>query len=74
MSRKRRVLATAQPAHAETGLRVDNGRLRDANGGGVEHLDMVRDFNGGEPTSWGRRIFNGANGIAQTSEEASVHR
>ncbi|WP_236004505.1 cellulase family glycosylhydrolase [Amycolatopsis pittospori] len=42
------------------------------NGGGVEYLDMVTDFNAAQLTSWGQRIFNGANGIKATSREASV--
>ncbi|MFK3980719.1 cellulase family glycosylhydrolase [Micromonospora sp. NPDC050397] len=43
------------------------------NGGGVEYLDMVTNFNAGSLTSWGQRIFNGANGIRQTAREASVY-
>ncbi|MBO4208633.1 glycoside hydrolase family 5 protein, partial [Micromonospora echinofusca] len=43
------------------------------NGGGVEYLDMVTSFNPASLTSWGQRIFNGANGIRQTSREASVY-
>ncbi|GAA3458304.1 cellulase family glycosylhydrolase [Saccharothrix longispora] len=43
------------------------------NGGGVEYLDMVTDFNAAQLTSWGRRIFDGANGIKATSKEASVY-
>jgi mannan endo-1,4-beta-mannosidase len=42
------------------------------NSGGVEYLDMVNNFNGASLTSWGQRIFNGANGIASTAEEASI--
>lgn len=41
------------------------------NGGGVEYLDMVTNFNPAGLTSWGQRIFNGANGIGQTSREAT---
>ena len=41
------------------------------NGGGVEYLDMVTDFDPARLTSWGQRIFNGANGIVQTSREAT---
>ncbi|WP_406674040.1 cellulase family glycosylhydrolase [Nonomuraea sp. N2-4H] len=41
------------------------------NGGGVEYLDMVDDFDPASLTSWGERIFNGANGIGQTSREAT---
>jgi mannan endo-1,4-beta-mannosidase len=43
------------------------------NGGGVEYLDMVTNFNPGALTSWGDRLFNGANGIKATSREASVY-
>ncbi len=43
------------------------------NGGGVEYLDMVTSFDPARLTSWGQRIFNGANGIAQTSREAAVY-
>lgn len=39
------------------------------NGGGVEYLDMVTNFDPAQLTSWGQRIFNGANGIRQTSRE-----
>ncbi len=42
------------------------------NGGGVEYLDMVTAFNPAQPTSWGERIFNGANGIKATAKEATV--
>ncbi|MGN9906699.1 cellulase family glycosylhydrolase [Phytohabitans sp. LJ34] len=41
------------------------------NGGGVEYLDMVTNFNPAQLTSWGTRIINGANGIRQTSRELS---
>jgi mannan endo-1,4-beta-mannosidase len=41
------------------------------NSGGVEYLDMVTGFNPAQLTSWGQRIFNGANGIRQTSRELS---
>ncbi|AYL34687.1 cellulase family glycosylhydrolase [Streptomyces fungicidicus] len=43
------------------------------NGGGVEYLDMVTDFDPARLTSWGERIFDGADGIAATSEEAAVY-
>ncbi|MEU4689477.1 cellulase family glycosylhydrolase [Actinoplanes sp. NPDC023714] len=42
------------------------------NGGGVEYLDMVTNFNASALTTWGQRIFNGANGIKATAKEASV--
>ena len=43
------------------------------NGGGVEYLDMVTGFNPAQLTSWGERIFNGANGIRATSREATIY-
>jgi mannan endo-1,4-beta-mannosidase len=43
------------------------------NGGGVEYLDQVVNFNVGQLTDWGRRLFNGANGIAATAKEASIY-
>ncbi|MGW5556787.1 cellulase family glycosylhydrolase [Micromonospora sp. NPDC003944] len=42
------------------------------NGGGVEYLDLATNFNPANLTDWGRRLFNGANGIRQTAREASV--
>ncbi|TDB78655.1 cellulase family glycosylhydrolase [Micromonospora sp. KC721] len=39
----------------------------------VGYLDMAVNFNPNNLTSWGQRIFNGANGIRQTSREASVY-
>ncbi|GGQ85396.1 cellulase family glycosylhydrolase [Streptomyces pilosus] len=43
------------------------------NGGGVEYLDMVTNFDPARPTAWGTRLFDGADGIAATSEEAAVY-
>ncbi|MCP2322756.1 mannan endo-1,4-beta-mannosidase [Hamadaea flava] len=43
------------------------------NGGGVEYLDMVTNFNPSALTSWGQRIFNGANGIVATAREAAIY-
>ncbi|WP_430791622.1 cellulase family glycosylhydrolase [Actinoplanes sp. G11-F43] len=43
------------------------------NGGGVEYLDMVTDFNPAQLTSWGQRLFNGANGIKATSKQATIY-
>ncbi|SFD97825.1 mannan endo-1,4-beta-mannosidase [Actinopolyspora alba] len=43
------------------------------NSGGVDYLDMVRDFDPNQLTPWGERIINGPNGIRETSEEASVY-
>ncbi|WP_062344095.1 cellulase family glycosylhydrolase [Herbidospora yilanensis] len=42
------------------------------NGGGVEYLDQVTNFNPNQMTSWGTRLFNGANGIASTAEECTM--
>ncbi|MDB1087583.1 cellulase family glycosylhydrolase [Streptomyces sp. ACA25] len=42
------------------------------NGSPVEYLDMVNNFNPNSLTSWGERLFNGPNGIAETSREAAV--
>ncbi|MGX1246242.1 mannan endo-1,4-beta-mannosidase [Streptomyces pseudovenezuelae] len=35
-------------------------------------LDLVLNFDPAQMTAWGQRIFNGANGIAQTAKEATV--
>ncbi|CAM3539980.1 cellulase family glycosylhydrolase [Kibdelosporangium persicum] len=43
------------------------------NSGGVEYLDMVTGFNPNSLTPWGERILNGANGIRQTSREATIY-
>ncbi|MFF9853447.1 cellulase family glycosylhydrolase [Streptomyces litmocidini] len=43
------------------------------NGGGVEYLDLAADFDASRLTPWGQRLFNGADGIRQTSREASVY-
>ncbi|MGX1134647.1 mannan endo-1,4-beta-mannosidase [Streptomyces glaucescens] len=42
------------------------------NGGGVEYLDLVQGFDASRPTAWGQRLFDGADGIKATAEEASV--
>ncbi|SEG98313.1 mannan endo-1,4-beta-mannosidase [Nonomuraea solani] len=43
------------------------------NGGGVEYLDQVTNFDVTQLTSWGQRLFNGANGIAATARQASIY-
>ncbi|CAM5613691.1 cellulase family glycosylhydrolase [Streptomyces griseomycini] len=43
------------------------------NGGGVEYLDMVTNFDPDRLTAWGERLFNGTDGIAATAEEAEVY-
>ncbi|MER5215580.1 cellulase family glycosylhydrolase [Streptomyces sp. NPDC002838] len=62
------ILATAQ----QLGLGY-LGWSWSGNGGGVEYLDMVTSFDPNRLTTWGQRIFNGANGIAATSKEAAVY-
>ncbi|UUU20104.1 cellulase family glycosylhydrolase [Streptomyces sp. DSM 40750] len=62
------VLATAQ----QLGL-GHLGWSWSGNGGGVEYLDMVTNFDPNQLTSWGRRLFDGANGIAATSREAAIY-
>ncbi|MBO3744458.1 cellulase family glycosylhydrolase [Streptosporangiaceae bacterium NEAU-GS5] len=42
------------------------------NGGGVEYLDQVTNFDPNQLTSWGTRLFNGANGVATTAREATI--
>jgi mannan endo-1,4-beta-mannosidase len=62
------IMATAQS------LRIGYlGWSWSGNGGGVEYLDMVTGFNPAQLTSWGERIFNGANGIKATAREATVY-
>ncbi|MGP3968717.1 glycoside hydrolase family 5 protein [Streptomyces sp. 6N223] len=39
----------------------------------VAYLDMVTGFNPDQLTEWGERFFNGANGIARTSQEATIY-
>jgi mannan endo-1,4-beta-mannosidase len=43
------------------------------NSGGVEYLDLVNNFSVRSLTTWGKRLFNGPDGIARTAEEASVY-
>ncbi|MBG0820542.1 cellulase family glycosylhydrolase [Planomonospora sp. ID91781] len=43
------------------------------NGGGVEYLDQVTNFDASRLTSWGRRLFDGPDGIAQTAVEAKIY-
>jgi mannan endo-1,4-beta-mannosidase len=43
------------------------------NGGGVEYLDQVTGFNVSSLTTWGTRLFNGANGIKATARQASIY-
>jgi mannan endo-1,4-beta-mannosidase len=40
---------------------------------GGEYLDLVVNFDPDQLTPWGARLINGANGIMQTSHEASVY-
>ncbi|WAU83049.1 cellulase family glycosylhydrolase [Streptomyces sp. Qhu-G9] len=43
------------------------------NSSDVGYLDMVTGFDPNQLTSWGRRLFDGANGIAATSKEAAIY-
>ncbi|GAA1030866.1 hypothetical protein GCM10009557_24330 [Virgisporangium ochraceum] len=43
------------------------------NGGGVEYLDMVQNFNPASRSAWGNRFISGANGIAATSRQATIY-
>lgn len=43
------------------------------NGGGLGALDVVVNFNPAQRTSWGNTLIGGANGIAATSQIASVY-
>jgi len=42
------------------------------NGGGVEYLDLAVGFDPENLSPWGERLFNGPDGIAETSETAAV--
>ncbi|MFC7795778.1 cellulase family glycosylhydrolase [Streptomyces cinereoruber] len=44
------------------------------NGGGVEYLDLATGFDADRLSTWGERLFNGPDGIRQTSQEAGVYR
>ncbi|WP_433223024.1 cellulase family glycosylhydrolase [Dactylosporangium sp. CS-047395] len=43
------------------------------NSGDVSNLDMVREFDAAALTWWGRRVFDGPDGIRQTSRPATVY-
>jgi mannan endo-1,4-beta-mannosidase len=43
------------------------------NGCCVEYLDQVTNFNVNQLTSWGQRLFNGANGIRDTAVQATIY-
>jgi membrane protease YdiL (CAAX protease family) len=43
------------------------------NSEGGDCLDMVTNFNSNQVTDWGMLIINGANGLQQTSKEASIY-
>ncbi|WP_394618199.1 cellulase family glycosylhydrolase [Lentzea sp. JNUCC 0626] len=43
------------------------------NSSDVGYLDMVNSFNPASLTSWGERLLNGANGVRQTSREATIY-
>ncbi|WP_371658155.1 glycoside hydrolase family 5 protein [Streptomyces sp. NBC_00280] len=42
------------------------------NSSDVQYLDLVTGFDPNQLTSWGRRLFNGTNGIVATAKEAAV--
>jgi mannan endo-1,4-beta-mannosidase len=42
------------------------------NSSDVAYLDMVNSWNRSSPTSWGTRLFTGANGLSSTSKECTV--
>ncbi len=43
------------------------------NSSDVAYLDMVNSFNPASLTPWGERFLNGANGVRQTSREATIY-
>ena len=43
------------------------------NSSDVGYLDMVNSFNPNSLTPWGQRFLNGANGIRQTSKQATIY-
>lgn len=43
------------------------------NGGDVQYLDLVSDFDPTRLTKWGERLFRGPGGIVSTAREASVY-
>ncbi|MFE9674300.1 cellulase family glycosylhydrolase [Streptomyces sp. NPDC006259] len=56
-----------------TAERLDLGYLAWSWSGNTDPvLDLAVDFDPTRLSSWGQRIFNGVNGIAQTAEEATV--
>ncbi|MEV0977682.1 cellulase family glycosylhydrolase [Streptomyces sp. NPDC049915] len=62
------IMATAQS------LRVGYlGWSWSGNGGGVEYLDLVSNFDPNSLTAWGQRLFQGANGIVATAKKATVY-
>ena len=42
------------------------------NGGGVEYLDLVQNFDVNQPSDWGNRVFTGPDGLSETSVKAGV--
>ncbi|MFD3537340.1 cellulase family glycosylhydrolase [Streptomyces sp. NPDC058664] len=66
-----------EDAIMSTARRLDVGYLGwswSGNGGGVEYLDLATGFDASRLTAWGERLFNGPDGIRQTSHEAGVYR
>ncbi len=42
------------------------------NSGGAENLDLANNYDAADLSAWGNRLINGTDGIAETSETASV--
>lgn len=56
-----------------TAVQLDLGYLAWSWSGNTDPiLDLAIGFDPNQLSSWGQRIFNGTNGIAQTSEEATI--
>jgi mannan endo-1,4-beta-mannosidase len=62
------IMATAQSKHLGY-----MGWSWSGNGSPVQYLDLTNGFNKNSLTWWGKRLFNGANGIKSTSKQASVY-
>ena len=43
------------------------------NGGGVDYLDLVKNFDPNQRTIWGERVISGPDGLRQTAREACVY-
>ncbi|WP_030613019.1 cellulase family glycosylhydrolase [Streptomyces fulvoviolaceus] len=57
-----------------TAVQLDLGYLAWSWSGNTDPiLDLAIDFDPSRLSSWGQRIFNGTNGIAQTAKEATIY-